>query len=191
MKKLTFLIALLAFATFLLVTRAGNSILVGAARWLVVGTTPRHADLIVALGGDRGRQETAVELLHRGYGPRVLFVGADARERDYACLGVSPSEEVPLLEPAYTTGEEADHVRDLVRQRGYHSVLIVTAPYHSRRARWIFRRALAGTGATVEVSTTVIRAFTMDQWWTSHMGQKTIIGEYAGLVYYWILGLRR
>ncbi len=187
MRSLAALVLIAALlAGFLLLTPPGKTALVGMGRWLVVATPLHRADLIVALGGDRGRQETAAELLRRGIAPRVLFVGADARQRDYECLGIPASSAVPLLPEAYTTGEEAERVRDLVRSSGYRSVLIVTAPYHSRRARWIFRRAFSGTGVEVEVATTVIRAFRIDNWWTTHMGQKTIGGEYLGLAYYWL-----
>jgi uncharacterized SAM-binding protein YcdF (DUF218 family) len=185
-RRLAAVAVLCALVALIFVTPVGRLLLRRAAHWLVVRTPVDSVDLIVALGGDRGRQETAVELLRRGIGPRVVFLGADSRERDYECLGVPAAQAVGLLPPAYTTGEEADRVRDLVRARGYRSVLIVTAPYHSRRALWIFRRALRGTGVTVEVETTVVRAFQIENWWTTHMGQKTIGSEYLGLAYYWM-----
>ena len=156
--------------------------------WLHVSTPLHRADLVIALGGDRARQELAAELLRRGLADHVLFTGADARERDYGCLGIPSEKALPLIPPAYTTGEEARAVSAVAGANGFRSLIIVTAPFHSRRALAIFRHALRGTGTEVMVSLTGNPPYRTDRWWTDHMGLKTVLSEYAGIAYYWIHG---
>lgn len=157
--------------------------------WLAV-TTPVHSgDLVVALGGDRGRQETAAAVFNRGLASYVLFVGADARERDYGRLGLSADRCLPLAPAAYTTGEEAAATRAVARARQFRSVMIVTSPYHSRRTLWIFRRAVRDSGVEVLISQSPNPAFRMDSWWRSHVGRKVVIGELIGIGYYWMRSL--
>lgn len=157
--------------------------------WLAV-TTPVHSvDLVVALGGDRGRQEKAAALFNRGLAGYVLFVGADARERDYGCLGLPPDRCLPLAPAAYTTGEEAVATRAVARAMRFRSVMIVTSPYHSRRALWIFRRAFRDSGVEALISPSPNPTFRMDSWWRSHVGCKVVIGELVGIGYYWMRSL--
>jgi len=159
-----------------------------AGRWLEVSTPLHPADLVVALGGDRARQELAADLFRRGFANRVLFTGADARARDYECLGIPTERAVPLPPPAYTTGEEARAVRTIVDAAGVRSIIVVTAPFHSRRSLAIFRRALRGAGTEVMLAATRNPRYDTDRWWRDHMGVKSVLSEYGGLAYYWLHG---
>ena len=159
-----------------------------AGRWLEVSTPIHRADVVVALGGDRARQEVAADLFHRGLANRVLFTGSDARERDYGCLDIPPERAFPLPPPSYTTGEEAGAVRTIVEAEHVRSVIIVTAPFHSRRALAIFRHALSGTGTEIMLAATRNPRYRTDRWWRDHMGVKSVLSEYAGLLYYWLHG---
>lgn len=161
-------------------------LLVGMGRWLVVETPVREADLVVALGGDRARQEEAVRLLQQGLGRWVLFVGSDVRPRDYHCLGVPADRAVPSPGPAYTTYEEAVATRKVAEERGVKSILVMTSPYHLRRARLTFERVFRGTGVRVGVVSALDPAFAPERWWRSHIGRKVVLVEYLGLVYYWL-----
>jgi uncharacterized SAM-binding protein YcdF (DUF218 family) len=172
----------------LFLTPAGNPALSKMGNWLVVRTPVEHVDLIIALGGDRLRQEKAVELYRQGIARFILFTGADSRERDYGCLGLPPEATLPIAPAVFTTGGEADAVRGAVEQKKIRSILIVTSPYHSRRALGIFRRAFRGRGVEIEIATCDYPAFLLQPWWKSHMGQKTVLTEYFGLAYYWLRG---
>src|SRR5215831_9555228 len=138
-----------AVLLFLGASRLGvwESLLVSLGRWLVVETPLRKADLIVALGGGRERQRTAVQLLQQGLARQVLFTGADVQPDDYQCLGVPVGQAMALPVLAYTTYEEAVAIRQIVQVHGLDSVLIVTSSYHTRRAYWLFEWVFRGTGA--------------------------------------------
>lgn len=133
---------------------------------LVVRDAPQKADLIVVLGGGMhcgageleasslARLEKGLELWRAGYAPRLTLsdtvgeifgsagcpsLGRVALERVRALYGeVGP--EVVLLPKMRTTRTEALAVAELVRDRGYRRVLLVTTPTHSRRAVAAFRK---------------------------------------------------
>jgi len=161
-----------------------ESLLVSLGRWLVVETPLREVDLVVALGGDRGRQVMAVKLLQQGLAHRVLFTGADVQPDDYQCLGVPVGQAMALPVLAYTTYEEAVAIRQIVQVHGLGSVLIVTSSYHARRAYWLFEWVFRDTGAELFIASVPNRAFTMDTWWKSHVGRKQVLMEYMGMAYY-------
>jgi uncharacterized SAM-binding protein YcdF (DUF218 family) len=163
-----------------------ESLLVSLGRWLVVETPLREVDLVVALGGDRGRQVMAVKLLQQGLARQVLFTGADVQPTDYQWLGVPVGQAMALPVLAYTTYEEAVAIRQIVQAHSLSSVLIVTSSYHARRAYWTFERVFRGTGVELLIASVPPRGFTMDAWWKSHMGRKPVLIEYMGLAYYWL-----
>ena len=163
-----------------------ESLLVSLGRWLVVETPLREADLVVALGGGRGRQVMAVKLLQQGLARQILFTGADVQPNDYQCLGVPVGQVMALPVLAYTTYEEAVAMRHIVQAHRLGSVLIVTSSYHPRRAYWTFKRVFRGTGVEIFIAVVPDKASKMETWWKSHMGRKQVLSEYMGLVYYWL-----
>lgn len=110
------------------------------------------ADAIVAISGDNGpRVATAVELWKQGYAPTVIFAGAsldpqspssaELMARQAVALGL-PRERI-LLEPrSATTDQNAVNVAQLMRERGMRTAILVTSPYHQRRAALAFGREL-------------------------------------------------
>lgn len=189
MKKLAgcflIILAVIVGAGFL-ASALGHPALPAIGEWLEVSTPIRKVDLIVALGGDRRREEKAAELARRGLASHVLFTGADVRDRDYECEGVPREMAAGPAAPAFTTWDEATAVRGVMKKHGWKSVLVVTAPFHSRRGLWTFRHLLAGTAAEVLYAPAPYGGFQMERWWRYHMGVKCVATEYAGLVYYWV-----
>lgn len=116
----------------------------------------RPADVIVALSGDTGaRTETATMLWMRGYAPLIIFAGAsedpnsvasgELMKREAVALGV-PSAAI-LVEPSSsTTQENAREVANLMKVRGLTTAILVTSPYHQRRAANLFGRELGPLG---------------------------------------------
>ncbi len=188
MKTFLFILLLPSLVVIFLVTPAGHTVLMRAGQWLVVTTPVHRADVIVALGGDRARQEKAAELYRQGLAPFVLFTGADARNRDYGCLGIPPEAALAVPRPVFTTNAEGDTVREIVDKNRYRSILLVTSPYHSRRALAVFQKEFRGKPVEVLLTTCDPPAFLDHVWWRSHMGVKTILTEYFGMSYYWLKG---
>lgn len=162
-----------------------ESLLTSLGRWLVVERPIEKADLVVALGGDRRRQEEAVRLLHQGHAQWIIFLGADVRPNDYHCLDVPVKQILDPRIPSYTTLDEAITTRTVVQQQGFKSILIVTSLYHERRALWVFNKVFHGSGVTLRVTSSP-ENFPLQTWWQSYIGRKMVFFEYLGLAYYWL-----
>ena len=121
---------------------------VGIGHLLDVEDPLAPADVIVALSGDAGaRTETAVDLWKRHLAPIIIFAGAsedpssvssgELMKRDAVSLGVP--ETAILVEPSSnSTQENARLVADLMKARGLTAAILVTSPYHQRRAANLF-----------------------------------------------------
>ena len=127
--------------------------------WLVVGYLvivdptvnhpPRHADAVVVLGPpqNNGRVDTALSLIRQHVAASlVVSVPSDRQRRAMPlCTAQQDGFSVTCFQPhPATTRGEAEHVRDLARQHGWTSVVVVTSTYHVSRARMIFDRCLDG-----------------------------------------------
>jgi uncharacterized SAM-binding protein YcdF (DUF218 family) len=119
--------------------------------WLAVEDPLAKADAIVAISGDTGaRADTAITIWKAGWAPLIVFAGAavdpesvssaEIMRREALRQGVP--ENATLIEPASTTTEEnASEVAKLMVERKLHSAILVTSPYHQRRAAIEFSRA--------------------------------------------------
>jgi uncharacterized SAM-binding protein YcdF (DUF218 family) len=64
-----------------------------------------------------------------------------------------PDVELVLEESATTTADNAARTLPLLLERGIREAIVVCAPAHLFRARWIFRRIYAAHGVTVSFRT--------------------------------------
>ena len=124
--------------------------------WLAVEAPLEKVDAIVAISGDSGaRVDTAITLWKAGWAPLIVFSGAsidpasvssaEIMRREALRQGVP--ESATLVEPASATTEEnAAEVAKLMVQRKLHSAILVTSPYHQRRAAFEFQRAFEPRG---------------------------------------------
>ncbi|HEV8230582.1 MAG TPA: YdcF family protein [Candidatus Limnocylindria bacterium] len=124
--------------------------------WLAVEDPLAKVDAIVAISGDTGaRADTAIALWKQGYAPLIVFSGAaldpesvssaELMRREAVRQGVP--EAATIIEPSSTTTEEnATEVAKLMTQRHLRSAILVTSPYHQRRAAVEFGRAFEPSG---------------------------------------------
>ena len=124
--------------------------------WLAVEDPLQKVDAIVAISGDTGaRADTAITLWKAGWAPIIVFSGAsidpesvssaEIMRREALRQGVP--EAATLVEPSSATTEEnAAEVAKLMAQRKMHSAILVTSPYHQRRAAFEFLRAFEPRG---------------------------------------------
>ncbi|MFW5745558.1 MAG: YdcF family protein [Spirochaetota bacterium] len=123
---------------------------------LVVDEPPVHADAIVLLEGGLARIPQAVSLVEQGYATRLIYPGLApvAREPlDRALASLSRRAELIVPDDTATesTWEEALSTRAILASRpDIDSILLVTSDYHTRRARWTFRKVLP---SSVDITT--------------------------------------
>ena len=128
------------------------------ARPLRVVEPAREADAVVVFAGGVGESGTAgggyqervrhaVDLYHAGYAPWLIFSSGYVFAfpetevmRDLAVnLGV-PAESIILERRAASTLENVVNVRDILRQHAASEILLVSSPYHMRRAILTWRK---------------------------------------------------
>jgi uncharacterized SAM-binding protein YcdF (DUF218 family) len=195
--RLLALLVLCGFAGVLYLAR--NPLLWAAARFWIVQDRIEPADVIIVIGDDDFTADRATEaaaLFRAGWAPQVVASGrmlrpytsvADLMARDLESQGVPMSAILRFSHRANGTLEEAEGLRVLVAQKGWHRILLVTSNYHSRRARYIFRKVLPGS-VSLEVASASDSGFEPATWWESRQGRKTFFLETVGyLVAVWEL----
>ena len=166
-------------------------------RALVEDDGPAKADAVVVLGGDAWgmRLETAARLVRAGYAPVVLISGAPAaygaNEADLAIpyivrQGYPAEWFVALRNEAMSTREESFVLLRELRQRGVHSVILVTSEYHTARAARTFRDAERALGLRLEMRMVAAPDpyFHAASWWRNREGRKTALGEWEKTIAY-------
>lgn len=166
--------------------------LVGLGHFLAVEDPLVDADAIIAISGDDGpRTETAVRLWKAQRAPLIIFAGSsldpasapsgELMKRDAVRMGV-PENQV-LVEPSSATTEEnAIRVGDLMIAREINSAILVTSPYHQRRASILFDRQLSGTGVEFHNYPAADPEWDKNLWWTQEPSRSRTLVELAKLV---------
>lgn len=151
----------------------------------------RPADVIVAVSGDTGaRTETAVALWKQGYAPTIMFAGA-AVDPDSASSGELMKREavargVPaaaiIVEPlSSTTQENARDVADLMKAHGLRAAILVTSPYHQRRAANVFAREFGPVGLRFTNYPARDPQWDPNTWWLHEPARTLTVVELAKL----------
>jgi uncharacterized SAM-binding protein YcdF (DUF218 family) len=184
--KLILLLVLLALMALGYLLR--RPLLRAAGECWVVDDGVGKADAIVVLSDDNyyaDRAAHAAELYHARWAPRIVASGrmlrrhagiAELMQRDLTERGVPADAVVGLPHTADSTREEAQVVQQLVAERGWHRILVVTSNYHTRRTRYIYRRVFP---AAMEVRVVPARdsRYDSEHWWESRQGVKLFFYE--------------
>jgi len=168
-----------------------------AARILVVDS-PQRSDVILVLAGETDRRPArAFELLHEGYGRRVLIdVPADAKMYAFSQLELAqkfvsdlPDARSVSVCPIYglSTREESHDVEKCLAPLKSDQVLIVTSDFHTRRALSIFRHELRGRVFSAAASHDDTQFGT--RWWSHRQWAKTCTEEWLRTL--WWNGVER
>jgi uncharacterized SAM-binding protein YcdF (DUF218 family) len=177
-----------------------------AARGLIVSAELNHADALVVLAGSSAYLERtgwAAQLFKEGRAPKIILTNdniqagwsvSEQRNPLFVELAAEelrrkdvPGENIEVIpEIASSTYEEARRLRGYAVEHNLRSILVVTSPYHSRRALWTLRRVFEGSGIEIGLDTPQAGEQTPSpaSWWFYPMGWKMVAGEYLKLIYY-------
>lgn len=170
-------------------------------RFLVVNDGAASCDAIVLLNGNIStRTYRAIELYKQHRVPILIARLADTEE---VRIGVLPNitdatrqlllrrgvagEDIHVLSSARWvagTWGEATLLCSLIRERGYRAVTIVTDAFHTRRARWTFRRIIRDEHVAFTCAATPYSLNLVDRWWQSEYGAIQVIVEYIKFIHY-------
>jgi uncharacterized SAM-binding protein YcdF (DUF218 family) len=175
-----------------------------AASPLRLESPPAPADAIVVFAGGVGesgqagggyqeRAKQAVDLYRAGHAKQIVissgFIFAFREAEVMKTLAVQegvPADAIQLETRARDTHEMVTFVRDILAQNGWRRILLVSSPYHMRRAVLTWRRAAPGV-SVVPVPVRNSQFYVHDRG-ASFAQIRGIAQEYAALAAYWWRG---
>jgi len=167
-------------------------VLLGAV--LIVSDPIEPVDAVVVLsGGDGDRLALAIEMHERGLAPSLVITDTSRQANRLlireAEAGGFPEDEIYVTDMQVgSTVDEARAVRAFAQDRGWDALMIVTDPYHSFRARFIFRRELRGSGVDVYFRPVVGHWFRSPSWFFYPDGWRFAFLEIVKFVSYLFIG---
>jgi uncharacterized SAM-binding protein YcdF (DUF218 family) len=163
-----------------------------AEEWIVEDPLDK-ADALIVLGDDNfyaDRATRAAQLFREGKAPIVVASGrrlrpnagiAELMEHDLFERGVPKDKIVRFVHDADSTLEEAQALTRLAKERKWHSIIVVTSNFHTRRARYIFRHVFP-QGIDVRIASARDGDFDPEHWWEKRKSMKELTREFAGMV---------
>jgi uncharacterized SAM-binding protein YcdF (DUF218 family) len=177
-----------AYRAVLLVVGGAALLFAGGFYWfvqqmpLVEASPTRNADGIVVLTGGALRISDALDLLSSGHGRRLLISGVNRTTRSYEIARLVPEHQrwfaccVDLGHSATNTIGNAVETRRWVEDRGFKSLIVVTANYHMPRAMAEVGHELPGV-ALVPYAVVSDRV-KVDDWWDNPSTARLLFLEY-------------
>jgi len=174
-----------------------ESLLQTVGDWLIVQDQLQPADVIHVISGPDNRTEYALQLYHRGLGKQLFFTGgwcpevqgvhAERGERLARADGVPASAIAGDGAEVHSTYSEAVRLKAFIDANPVpiHSVILVSDPFHMRRARWAYEHVL-GPEIRVEMAPLPFAMTPFQrQWWKDEKSRRYVWEEYVKSVYYY------
>jgi uncharacterized SAM-binding protein YcdF (DUF218 family) len=168
---------------------------------LVVSQPAQPADAIIVLAGNAPERLRHAEALYQaGLAPLVIVSDEEVRTQTldttwralYAAGAVAqalPASAVLVLSDPLPESTVDEAVRDaaLLHARGLHSAILVTSPFHSRRASLLFGAEFHRRGLELTTSPGPDE-LNLPEWWTQARSSRMVVEEYTKLVAYLFQG---
>lgn len=185
-----FLIGLLIF--IIVLGCFGAAGFFGLGFWLSPQSSLTKSDAIVAISGGEttSRAEEAVRLYKEGWAPLVIFSGAaqdptgPSNARAMEMLAISegiPQQAIVLDEASNNTTENAAGVDVILKQRSINKIILVTSPYHQRRADITFARA--DQNLVILNHSTIDHNWRRTKWWATAYSRSLTFAELQKTLY--------
>jgi len=180
---------------------ARQPLLTAAGDVLVARDDLQTSDVIVVLAGNSPYRAKHAEALYQaGLAPNVIISNEplsshgvqttwlELRQYGLVHLAIPDAAIVPIPEISDSTYEEALRSREIMQARGWRSAILVTDPFHMRRAVLTFRQAFDPARLSVAASPAEESKYGVDNWWTDRNAVMRVVQEYVKLGYYVALG---
>lgn len=194
-KKIRPLLFLLILLTLLII--AGKPLLQWMGDSLIVSDSVEKADLITAVSGPEYRIVYAAELYKKGLAATLFFTGGYSSENQryeanwseyVATITGVPQEAIAIDNTTnVSTYEEAERLKAYIEahpEKNIKNIIVVTDPYHTRRARWAYRKVLGDQFTIQMASVPFDRTGYTKQWWAQAVSRKMVLTEYLKSIYY-------
>lgn len=141
-------------------------------------------------GGQQERLRQAVDLFKEGYSDHLVlssgFVYGFKEAESMRALAIDqgiPADRIELEPRARNTSENVAFVKEILDRRGWKSILLVSSPYHMRRAHLVWKKSAPEISV---VPTPPPNAQFYEHTRGATLSQiRGILWEYAAIAYYW------
>lgn len=186
-----------------------KSILIGLGSFLIYDETPIQADAIVVLNTGveyYSRLIEAADLYNKGYADRIIINGDRKMdiERELEAKGYEPccfwyenglrilalyrvprNKVIPIsAEDVYDSTGEAEIVGNYLKSMGVKRIIITTSKYHTKRARFIWKK-LYGNNFSIKIVSAKTDPFDPEAWWQDSRQIRWVLAEYGAWIYYY------
>lgn len=165
---------------------------------------PPHADALVVLQGsilgERARLAGAERLLQSGaadwvmvsipketyWGQAVKPIARHYIESTYGPASANRSDYCETGPEVNSTEQEAQVLLHCIQERGWHSIVVVTSDYHTRRAGIIWRNTAQRANSSIELKVYGVASdpdFHASRWWRERLSAKTWFYECMKLLW--------
>lgn len=195
---LTFLFLIVFVAGILFITH--GFVLTKAAEMLIKKDEMKPADVIVVLAGEQEERVLhGIKLFKDDWArkDRIIMAGgplvwkytwASLMKEQAEALGI-PAKKILLEDKSRSTEEDALYTKEILQKNGFKSIILVTSPYHSRRASLIFKRVL---GSEFKIISAPVDEswFIIDDWWKRRRDRSIVLNEFSKYIWLWIFGVQ-
>ncbi|MEI6741982.1 MAG: YdcF family protein [bacterium] len=175
----------------------GFVLLVGVGFYLSPQDNVDKADAIVVVSGGQtiSRAEKGIDLYKQGYAPKIIFSGAALDDgpsnafamRDQALASGVPAGNIYIDEKSQNTYENAVNSKAILQSLAASKIILVTSPYHQRRANQTFESVL-GKGYQVLGVSAFDDRWSKSQWWRRGFSLFISVSETWKLIYIGMTG---
>lgn len=169
------------------------ALIVGVGFYLSPQDKLAVSDAIVVVSGGETNQRVAegVKLYKASWAKTLIMSGAsrDAKDSNAAAMkrtainsGV-PKEAIITEDKSMNTFENATYVREIIEQNKFNQLILVTSPYHQRRAALVFSKALKGLPVKIINHSSIDSAWRKNGWWLDPWARALTLSEVQKVIY--------
>lgn len=164
--------------------------------YLIIQDKPKKVDMIVTSSGAEYRTDYAIELYKQGLASKLFFTGgySEKNQRIEAewsrrlALDAGAPDDAVIID----TSEVISTYQEALRLRSYldahtetiTTIMIVTDPYHTRRAKWAYKTVFGDQIKVRMVPVPFENTNLSKTWWKDAESRKMVWNEYVKLVFY-------
>jgi uncharacterized SAM-binding protein YcdF (DUF218 family) len=165
--------------------------------YLVLEDDLATADVIHVIAGEDYRTDYAIQLYQQGLGEQIFFTGGwcNFHHYDHGRHGLERARSQGVPEqaiafddtPVKSTYDEAVRLKAHIDEdpsSSAQSVIVVSDPFHMRRARWTYQRVLGKEIVVLMAPVPFDRTPYQRSWWKSSKSMRMLWDEYLKNVYY-------
>lgn len=170
-----------------------------AAKYLYYKDDLKPSDVIVVIPGSETEYSVAhgAKLFKEGWArkDKIILSGGNATwkytwaslmKEQALSLGV-PANAIFLEEKSSSTKENAIFTKEIMKKHRYTSLLLVTSPYHSKRANKIFSKIM-GSEIKVLSAPSEEGRFQFKDWWKRERDTKIVLTEFFKFFWFYFFG---